>query len=81
MQVECRNCGAFQNNRLESDSLLPQKRFADVERVETVSRVEHLPDVRPTVIARGKLLISDHNYPGAEIVRYMACLLAQKLRL
>ena len=81
MQVDCRNCGVFRSNRLKSDNSLPQDRFGDLDRAELVSRLDRLADVRRSVVARGKALVANPNYPDQEIVRLISLLLARKLRL
>jgi hypothetical protein len=71
--------GAFRSNDLKNTSL-PENRFSDLERAELVNRLERLADVRTAVVARGKALIANPQYPDAKIVRQMSYLLADKLR-
>ena len=79
MQVECRNCGAFQSRRLKSDRPLPLNRFAEPDLAELLRRLTDLADVRPTIISRGKALVTDPSYPNPEVVREVGRLLADKL--
>lgn len=74
-----RNSGSFWSNRLKSKKQLPQDRFSDLERAELVNRLERLADVRPSVVARGKVLIANPNYPDQQIVRKISLLLADRL--
>lgn len=75
-----RNSGAFWSNRLKSKKLLPQDRFSDLDRAELVNRLERLADVRPSVVARGKVLIANPNYPDKKIIRKISRLFAEHLR-
>jgi hypothetical protein len=79
MEDRGRNFGLFGSNRLKSTKQLPQDRFSDLERTELVNRLERLADVRPTVVARGKALVANPNYPGKEIVQEISHLLARHL--
>ena len=74
-----RNSGAFWNNRLKSKKLLPQDRFNDLERAELANRLDRLADVRPSVVARGKVLIANPNYPDQQIIQKVSLLLAHRL--
>lgn len=69
---------AFRSNDLKNTSL-PENRFNDLERAELVNRLERLADVRTAVVARGKTLVANPNYPDAKIVRKVSRLLADKL--
>ena len=59
---------------------LPQNRFSDLERAESLARLERLSDVRASVVARGRALIANPNYPDKKILRRVAWLLAGKLQ-
>lgn len=71
-----RNIRAFQ---LNNSNDLPQYRFSDLERAESLARLERLADVRPSVVARGKALVANPNYPSLQIIRSISELLARKL--
>lgn len=81
MQVDCRNLEAFRNNHLKKSNDLPTDRFSDLDRAESMARLERLADVRPAVVMRGKALIADPNYPDKKIVRQISRLLANNIRL
>ena len=80
MRVNGRNFGAVRNNPLKKSSDLPADRFNDLERAESLARLERLSDVRPSVVLRGKALVANSNYPDKKIVRKISQLLAAKLR-
>jgi hypothetical protein len=80
MRVEARNLVAFQSNYLKSENSLPQDRFSDLDRAESVNRLERLADVRSPVILRGKALIGNPDYPEQSVLRQISLLLAEKLR-
>jgi len=65
---------------LKSDNSLPQDRFGDLNRVELVNRLDRLADVRRAVVARGKTLVANPNYPDQKIIQEISRLLARKLR-
>jgi hypothetical protein len=71
-----RNIEAFQLN-ISND--LPSHRFSDLERAESLARLERLADVRPSVVARGRALVANPNYPSLHIIRSISELLARKL--
>jgi hypothetical protein len=71
-----RNIRVFQ---LNNSNNLPQHRFSDLERAESLARLERLADVRPSVVARGKALVANPNYPSKQIIRSISELLARKL--
>jgi hypothetical protein len=79
MRVEARNFGAFRSNHLKSSNSLPQDRFTDLDRMELVNRLERLADVRRSVVARGKALVANPNYPDKRIIKQVSHLLAGKL--
>lgn len=81
MRVDGRNFGKSRNKRLKKTHDLPGDRFNDLARSESVARLDRLADVRSSVVARGKALIANPNYPGPEIIRQMSLLFARKLRL
>ena len=70
----------FRKNHLKKSHDLPQDRFNDLARTESMTRLERLADVRVTVVMRGKALVANPNYPGPEIIRKVSYLLAGKLR-
>jgi hypothetical protein len=80
MEVYVRNFAAFQSHRLKSKKQLPRDRFNDLETPALEPRLERLAEVRRTVVARGKALIANPNYPDQKIVRKISRLLASKLR-
>ena len=80
MQVDARNLKAFRSNHLKSDNSLPPDRFNDLDRVELVSRLERLADVRKSVVMRGKALVANPNYPDKDVIKHVSRLLARKLR-
>ena len=80
MQVHGRNFGASRSNHLKSHKELPQVRFSDLERAESLARLERLSDVRSAVVMRGKSLIANRHYPDNKILRKMSQLLAAQLR-
>jgi hypothetical protein len=71
-----RNIRVFQ---LNNSNNLPQHRFSDLERAESLARLERLADVRASVVARGKALVANPNYPSKQIIRSISELLARKL--
>jgi hypothetical protein len=74
-----RNIRSFRSNQLNNSNDLPQHRFSDLERAESLARLERLADVRPSVVARGKALVANPNYPSKQIIRSISELLARKL--
>ena len=66
-------------SQLKKSTDLPQSRFHDLERAESLARLERLSDVRPSVVARGRMLVANPNYPDKKILRRVAYLLAGKL--
>jgi len=81
MQGHGRNLRASRNNQLKSHNELPQDRFNDLERAESLARLERLCDVRSSVVMRGKALIANRNYPDKKTLRKISELLAAKIRL
>jgi hypothetical protein len=71
-----RNIRVFQ---LNNSNNLPQHRFSALERAESLARLERLADVRASVVARGKALVANPNYPSKQIIRSISELLARKL--
>jgi hypothetical protein len=80
MRVDARNFGALRSNQLKKNSS-PHDRFNDLDRAELVDRLERLADVRKAVVARGKALISNPEYPDKKVIQQMSHLLAGKMRL
>lgn len=78
MEVHGRNFGAFWSNRLKKNQL-SQDRFSDMQRAELVNRLDRLGDVRCAVVARGKTLVNNPNYPDEETIGKISRLLAGKL--
>ena len=78
MEGHGRMFGAFRSNDLKNTTL-PQDRFNDLDRAELVNRLERLADVRTSVVARGKALVANPDYPDAKIVQRVSRLLADKL--
>ena len=81
MQVHGRNFGASRSNYLKSNNDLPGDRFNDLERAESLVRLERLADVRSSVVMRGRALVANRNYPDKKILRKVSLLLADKLRV
>ena len=79
MRVNGRKSATFQNNHLKKSHDLPQDRFCDLARTESITRLERLADVRNAVVIRGKALIANPNYPGPEIIWKISHLLARKM--
>lgn len=79
MRVNGRKSATFRNNHLKKSHDLPQDRFCDLARTESIARLERLADVRSAVVIRGKALIANPNYPGPDIIRKVSHLLASKL--
>jgi hypothetical protein len=58
-----------------------QKRQDDHDRVSTElsskvrASLESMPEIRPEVVERGRQLLSDPNYPSADIMRKIAGLI------
>jgi hypothetical protein len=73
-----RNSEACWSDRLKNNQF-SLERFSDLERVEVARRLDRLADVRKAVVARGKLLIGDPNYPGEPVIHGVSKLLAAKL--
>ena len=80
MSVHGRNIRTYRSNQLKKSSDLPQDRFSDLERAESLARLERLADVRPSVVARGQALIANPNYPDKKIMQHISRLLAAKLK-
>ena len=66
---------------MKSHNELPQDRFNDLERAESLARLERLSDVRSAVVIRGRALIANRNYPDKKTLRKISELLAAKLRV
>jgi hypothetical protein len=81
MRVHGRNIRAYRINQLKKSDDLPRNRFSDLERAESLARLERIAEVRPSVVMRGKALIANPNYPDKKILRKVSELLAAKLRL
>ena len=80
MRENGRNHRVYRNSQLNKSGDLPQDRFGDLERAESLARLERLSDVRASVVARGRALIANPGYPDKEILRRVAWLLAGKLQ-
>ena len=80
MREHSRNMGAIRSHHLKKSNDLPPDRFCDLERAESLARLERLAEVRASVVLRGKALIANPNYPDKKIVRKISQLLAAKLR-
>ncbi len=80
MQLNGRNIGAVRNNHLKKSHDLPPDRFIDLERAESLARLERLAAVRSAVVLRGKALLANPTYPDQKIIRQISRLLADKLR-
>ena len=75
-----RNIRGIRSNQLKKSNHLSHDRFSDLERAESLARLERLADVRPSVVARGRALIANPQYPDQKILRSIGHLLAGKLR-
>jgi hypothetical protein len=80
MQVHGRNFGAFRSNLLKSNNSLSHERFSDLNRTELENRLARLAEVRPAVVARGKALVANPDYPDRDTVKRISHLLATKIR-
>lgn len=80
MRVDGSNFGAIRSNQLKKSNNLPQDRFSDLERAESMARLERLSDVRPDAVARGKALVANPNYPDKKVIKKVSELLAGKLK-
>ena len=80
MRENGRNHRNSRNSQLKKSEDLPLNRFGDLERAESLARLERLSDVRVSVVARGRALIANPNYPDKKIIRRVAWLLAGKLQ-
>jgi hypothetical protein len=80
MRQNGKNHRAARNSQLPTSQDLPRNRFGDLERAESLARLERLSDVRPSVVARGRALIANPNYPDKKILRRIAWLLVGKLQ-
>ena len=67
-----------ESNRLKKQPI-PGDRFNDLDRVELAGRLERLADVRRNVVARGRALIDNPDYPDKETLRAIGRVLAQHL--
>ena len=66
---------------MKSQTDLPHNRFNDLERAESLARLERLSDVRSSVVMRGKALIANRNYPDKKTLRRISELLAARIRI
>jgi hypothetical protein len=81
MRVHGRNLKTVRNNHLKKSHDLPADRFSDLDRAESMCRLERLADVRSAVVLRGKALIANPNYPDRKTIRQISRLLANHIRL
>jgi hypothetical protein len=79
MDVHGRFFGAFRSDVLKKNTSLPHHRFSDLDRAELNHRLERLADVRAAVVARGRALVANPQYPEPHIVQQVSRLLAAKL--
>ncbi len=83
MRVDGRNLGSnirpFRSYQLKNSHHLPRDRFSDLERAESMARLERLSDVRAAVVSRGKALVANPDYPDSRIIRRIGELLASRL--
>jgi len=56
------------------------RRSVDPQPSEIAARLDRLADVRANVVARGKALVANPNYPDKKTIRAVADLLARKMR-
>ena len=70
----------YRSNHLKSQHSLSSERFADTSRPEPLGRLDRIADVRRAVVARGKLLIANPNYPDRQTIRKIGALLARHLK-
>ena len=81
MRIHGRKLDAFQKNHLKKSEDLPANRFSDLDRAESMARLERLAEVRTAVVMRGKALIANPNYPDKKTIRQISRLLANHIRL
>ena len=81
MRVNGRNLAASRNKHLKKAHELSADRFSDLDRAESMSRLERLADVRSAVVLRGKALIANPHYPDKKTLRQISRLLANHIRL
>jgi hypothetical protein len=80
MDFEGRHFGSFRHNRVNIPIHWTQDRFGDFDQTQSAGRLERLAEVRSAVVARGRSLIANPNYPDQEIVRKVGRLLAEHIR-
>ena len=80
MRVHGRNLKTVRNNHLKKPHDLSGDRFSDLDRAESMARLERLAEVRTAVVMRGKALIANPNYPDKKTIRQISRLLANYIR-
>lgn len=79
MRVHGRNLKTV--NHLKKSHDLSTDRFSDLDRAESMARLERLADVRSAVVLRGKALVANPNYPDKKTIHQISRLLANHIRL
>jgi len=80
MRAHGRKLATFQNSHLKKSNDLPGNRFSDLDRAESMARLERLADVRSAVVMRGNALIANPSYPDKKVIRQISRLLANHIR-
>jgi hypothetical protein len=81
MRIHGRKSDAFQKNHLKKSHDLSANRFSDLDRAESMVRLERLAEVRSAVVLRGKTLVANPNYPDRKTILQISRLLANHIRL
>lgn len=79
MDFDRRHFGSSRLNGVNFPLSWPVSRFDDFERAQSAGRLERLAEVRSAVVARGRALIANPQYPGREIVQQVGRLLAEHI--
>ena len=80
MDFEGRHFGSFRHNRVNIPIHWISDRFGDCDRPRLADRLERLSEVRAAMVARGRSLVANSNYPEEKIVRQISRLLAEHIR-
>ena len=81
MDFEGRHFGSFRHNRVNIPIHWTTDRFGDSDRPRLADRIDRLSEVRSAVVARGRSLVANPDYPDEKIVRKISRLLAEHIRL
>jgi len=80
MDFDGSHFGSFRHNRVSIPIDWPQGRFSDLDRIPLAERLDRLADVRSAVVARGRALVANPDYPDREIIRHVSHLLSEHLQ-